>query len=200
MSINQSMDQSINQSITLKYTKQCLEKWLKSAISDNLKRFVFNWHSAMATLSNDIQLKTVKSSTVHSRMATWPNLRWWLVNYRTTSQNIFHCLIDNTKQESVASEVGTALLSHPTTKTTLHNLRNDTCRTAMTWLNFMSWYDDTSWHEVNFWGFNLSLHEKSHKWLITLVCWYLVSYKYTWPCTNRNIGQHSYILRQLLVC
>ena len=78
-------------------------------------------------------------------------------------------------------------------------------RAAMTWLNFMScnfmsWYDDMSWHEVHFWSFNLSLHEKSHKWLITLVCWYLVSYEYMWPCTSRNIGQISYILCQLLVC
>ena len=62
-------------------------------------------------------------------------------------------------------------------------------------------YDMTmSWHEVHFWSFNLSLHEKSHKWLITLVCWYLVSYEYMWPCTSRNIGQISYILCQLLVC
>ena len=78
-------------------------------------------------------------------------------------------------------------------------------RATKIWLNFMScnctsWYDDMSWHEVHFWSFNLSLHEKSHKWLITLVCWYLVSYEYMWPCTSRNIGQISYILCQLLVC
>ena len=57
-----------------------------------------------------------------------------------------------------------------------------------------------SWHEVHFWSFNLSLHEKSHKWLITLVCWYLVSYEYMCPCTSKNIGQISYILCQLLLC
>ena len=60
----------------------------------------------------------------------------------------------------------------------------------------MSWYDDMWWHEFHFW----SLHEKSHKSLITLVCWYLVSYKYMCPFTSRNIGQISYILCQLLVC
>ena len=73
-------------------------------------------------------------------------------------------------------------------------------RAAMTWLNFMSWYDDMSWHEVHFWSFNLPLHEKSHKCLINLLCWYLVSYEYMWPCTSRNIGQISYISCQLLVC
>ena len=64
----------------------------------------------------------------------------------------------------------------------------------------MSQYDDMSWQEVLFWSFNLLLHEKSHKRLITLVCWYVVSYKYMWICTSRNIGQISYILCQLLVC
>ena len=65
--------------------------------------------------------------------------------------------------------------------------------------NFMSWYD-MSWHKVHIWIFSWSLHEKIHKWLITLVYWYLVSYEYMCPCTSSNIGQISYILCQLLVC
>ena len=55
-------------------------------------------------------------------------------------------------------------------------------------------HDMTIYHH-----FKISLHGKS-QWLITLVCWYLVSYKYMWTCTSRNIGQIFYILCQLLLC
>ena len=67
----------------------------------------------------------------------------------------------------------------------------------------MSWYDDMWWQWIHFWKFNLPLHEKSHKWLINLVCWYWVSYEYMWPCTSRNIdllAQTSYIFCVSFFC
>ena len=55
-------------------------------------------------------------------------------------------------------------------------------------------------HDMRFISEVLNYHcMRSHKLLITLVCWYLVSYEYMRSFTSRNVSQISYILCHLLV-